>query len=245
MRAWFISDIHLRNINERNSVLLLRFLRSLIADPQTTHLYLLGDIFDLWVGDSNLFQSKFQSLVDAIAELKRKGVEVVYFEGNHDVHVKGFWERKFSIPVYVDARYEKLGRFLVRLEHGDLMNPEDVAYLRYRHLIRRPWAEKLAYILPGRLLDGAGIRASKKSRKRSMSDRQRSEEDLRQMIRNYAKDKWTEENFDYIITGHMHVRDEFTFEADGKTHTSINLGSWFEEPMALCLEDQGHRWEKI
>ncbi|MGZ5279743.1 MAG: UDP-2,3-diacylglucosamine diphosphatase [Pseudobdellovibrionaceae bacterium] len=245
MRAWFISDIHLRNINERNSVILLRFLRFLQQDSQTTHLFLLGDIFDLWVGDSDVFQRKFQALVDAIAELKRKGVEVVYFEGNHDVHVKGFWENKLGVPVLVDYKIFELGPHRVRMEHGDFINPDDQLYLKYRAFVRQPKLEKLAYILPGKLLDDVGSWSSRKSRKKSSVMRRDSEDDLRQKIRRFAASKAQETAFDYIITGHMHVRDEYEFEVKGEKRISINLGSWFEKPRALCLTERGYEWKEL
>ncbi len=245
MRAWFVSDIHLRNINERNSVILLRFLHFLLNDAGTTHLFLLGDIFDLWVGDSDVFQKKFQALVDAIAALKQKGVEVVYFEGNHDVHVKGFWEKKLHIPVWVEHQIIQLGPHRVRLEHGDFINPEDHVYLKYREFIRRPNLEKLAYILPGKLLDGLGSWSSRKSRKKSSVKRRDSEDDLRQKIRKYAIAKAAESDFELIITGHMHVLDEHHFESAGQKKISINLGSWFEQPQALCLTEQGYEWKDL
>lgn len=245
MKAWFVSDIHLRDINERNSVILLRFLHSILEDSDTTHLFLLGDIFDLWVGDSDVFQTKFQALVDVIATLKQKGVEVVYFEGNHDLHVKNFWEEKFSIPVHVDFKVLPLGPFQVRMEHGDFINPDDTAYLKYREVIRSPQMQKVAQWLPGIVLDELGIRASKLSRKKSSYERRNSEAELRQMIREFALSKFQETPFDLIITGHMHIRDEFEFEAGGKKRVSVNLGSWFEEPCALLLTEQGHFWKKL
>lgn len=245
MKSWFVSDIHLRDVNERNSIILLRFLRSLQEDPQVTHLFFLGDIFDLWVGDSDVFQKKFQALVDVIVEIKRRGVQVIYFEGNHDVHVKGFWEKKFSIPVWTDAKYYQLGKWKVRLEHGDLINPDDQKYLMYRSFVRQPRLEKLAYLLPGRLLDEVGIAASKLSRKKSSVKRRDSEGRLRQMIRTYAQTKVEQESYDLMITGHMHVRDTFEFDVDGHKKVSINLGSWFEEPMALCLTEAGFSWQEL
>lgn len=245
MRAWFISDLHLKNINERNSITLLRFLRFLSEDPDTTHLFLLGDIFDLWVGDSDVFQMKFQAIVDAIADLKRQGIEIVYFEGNHDVHVRNFWEQKFSIPVWTTHRVYPLGALRVRMEHGDFINPDDKAYLKYLEIIRHPVMEKVADIVPGKFFDEVGSFASKLSRKRSSSDRKQKEEFLRKLIRKYAQEKAKESTFDYIITGHMHVRDEFEFQADNKKKISINLGSWYEEPQALCLSEKGHSWKPL
>lgn len=245
MKAWFVSDIHLRDINERNSVILLRFLHSLQQDSETTHLFLLGDIFDLWVGNSDVFQVKFQALVDAIASLKRKGIEVIYFEGNHDVHVKNFWEKKFKIPVWVDAKYIQLGKWNVRMEHGDFINPNDTKYLKYRETIRGPHMDKLADLIPGKLLDAAGLFAAKLSRKKSSVKRRDSEEQLRQMIRTYATEKFKEQPYDLMITGHMHILDDYEVSQDGKTGRSINLGSWFEDPQALCLTDQSYHWQPL
>jgi UDP-2,3-diacylglucosamine pyrophosphatase LpxH len=45
-----------------------------------------------------------------------------------------------------------------------------------------------------------------------------------------------------MITGHMHVRDEYKVTHGDRSGLSINLGSWFEETLALCLDDSGHRW---
>ncbi|MEZ0393378.1 MAG: UDP-2,3-diacylglucosamine diphosphatase [Pseudobdellovibrionaceae bacterium] len=245
MQAWFISDLHLKNINERNSVILLRFLHSLKQDKATTHLFFLGDVFDLWVGSSDVFQKKFQAIVDAIADLKRRGIEVVYFEGNHDVQIKNFWEQKFQIPVQVDAKIFDLGPYQVRLEHGDYINPDDKAYLRYLEFIRNPKMNLVAEFIPGKFFDEVGSFASRLSRKQSSTTRRDSEEVMRERIRTYAQSKARESEFDYIITGHMHVRDEFEFDLNSKKKISINLGSWFETPKALRLTEAGHSWVQL
>lgn len=244
MQAWFVSDIHIKDLNERSSVLLLRFLYFLRDNPKATHLFLLGDIFDLWVGDSEVFQRKFQDIVDALADLKRNGIEVFYFEGNHDVHVSEFWQKKLKIPVFTHEQIFTLGRFQVRMEHGDYINPDDKAYMNYLKIIRHEKAEKLAYLLPGHLLNEAGKLASKLSRKKSSQRRQNNIERLRDLIRAYAEKSSKHSEFDYIITGHMHVRDEYRLESN-RQKISINLGSWYEEPMALCLENTGHYWKSL
>ena len=245
MQAWFISDIHIKTINERSSIKLLRFLHFLKENSEATHLFLLGDIFDLWVGDSDVFQTKFQAIVDALVQLKQKGMQVVYFEGNHDVHVKRFWENKIGIPVHVEHQIFQLGPHRVRLEHGDYINPDDKTYLKYLKFIRHPHAEKLAHILPGKLLDEAGNMGSKFSRKKSSVRRDRDQEKLRGLIHAYAEKVSKDSDFDYIITGHMHVRDEYKFSVKSQPKISINLGSWYEEPMALCLTDKGYSWKTL
>lgn len=245
MQAWFISDIHLKDINERNSILLLRFLRFLENEKTATHLILLGDIFDIWVGDSYIFEKKFRPIVDAIGRLKDRGMEVCYFEGNHDVHVKRYWESRFSIPVYVDFQILKLGNWQARVEHGDYINPDDLAYFKYLELIRSKKMQMAAYAFPGIVFDLFGKWASKMSRKRSSQYRKDSEQDLRNKIRKFAIKSAENTQFDYIVTGHMHIRDEFTFTKGKEQKVSINLGSWFDDPQALCISETGHIWKKI
>jgi UDP-2,3-diacylglucosamine hydrolase len=238
--AWFVSDIHIKDLNERSSIILLRFLKSILEKQRpATHLFLLGDIFDLWVSNASFFVHKFQALVDAIVAIKKSGVEVVYFEGNHDVHVRHYWEKELQIPTYVDFRIFKLGPYVTRLEHGDLINKEDFKYLKYRKFIRQPYMETLAPFLAGRLLNEVGNVASQLSRKKSSQQREVNQESLRSMIRNYAELAYEELPFDLLITGHMHIQDDYIFEKGEKKVRSINLGSWFEGPKALRLDASG------
>lgn len=246
MKAWFISDIHLKDINERNSQRLLRFLHFLESDlASTTHLFLVGDIFDLWVGDSDVFYRQFRGIVDQLLSLKQKGVEIIYFEGNHDVHIQKFWTKRFQIPVYVEAQTFQLGRFNVRVEHGDFINPEDKAYIRYLSIIRSAPLRWIAESLSGQIFNYFGQKASKASRQRSQGYRQDSESLLRERIRRFAESQRAMVPFDFLITGHMHVRDDYSFSYQGMPTQSINLGSWFKEPMAYCLTHEGGSWFDI
>jgi UDP-2,3-diacylglucosamine hydrolase len=241
--AWFVSDLHLKHMQERRSELLLRFL-SFLADKKApcTHLYLVGDIFDLWIGDHNYFDEKFAPLIAQIQKIKGNGVQVTYFEGNHDVHVKRYWESRYQIPCYIEEHFDRLGPHFVRVEHGDLINPNDTKYLKYRDFIRQPFIEKLAHVLSPRLIHWLGDHASKQSRKYSSVKRRDSEAELRQMIRSYAENTYAAKPFDLIITGHMHIRDDYTFERDGKKIRSVNLGSWFDEPLIFRLTETGSEW---
>lgn len=241
--AWFVSDIHLKDLEERNGQVLLRFLHSLSTGQRpATHLFLLGDIFDVWVGDHGFYRRRFRAFIEAIEKLKAKGIIVEYFEGNHDVHVKRFWQGKLGIPCWTDERFVNLEGLILRLEHGDLINPLDEKYLKYREFIRRPWMEVVAQMLPGRGFHAIADYASRRSRHRSHGFRISRANELREMIRRYAQDTFQKTPFDAIVTGHMHVRDDFKFSVGGRTARSLNLGSWFEEPTALHLFGREFKW---
>ena len=108
MTSWFVSDIHLKDLHERNGNTLLRFLFYLKQNPKEHRLFLLGDIFDAWVSDGPAFVNHFRMLIDEIVKFKKAGGEVYYFEGNHDVHVDVFWTKQFNIPVIEEMQYFEL-----------------------------------------------------------------------------------------------------------------------------------------
>lgn len=242
MEAWFISDIHLKSVEERNGQTLLRFLHSLrdSANVRDIHLFMLGDIFDLWVGGHQYFANKFAPLVEGMKELLEAGAKVTYIEGNHDVHVESFFQKKLGVSVFVEAQYYTMGDLVVRCEHGDLINTEDAAYLKYRGIIRNPWIKPLGRLLPGVFWDYIGDRASRKSRVRSGHYRQQNEYQLVEMVRSHAVRAYAERPFDIIISGHMHVFDDHTIDMPNRRIRSINLGSWLEGEVKVFRLKDGH-----
>lgn len=231
MLAYFVSDLHLKTLNERNAHLFLGFLRSL-KKVRPSHLFLLGDLFDFWVGDHDFYEIRFRPLVEALLDLQSSGTDIVYFEGNHDVHVKKFWEGRHRIPVYVKPKVFEIDGLKLRMEHGDDINPEDTLYFAYRDFIRSGPLEKLADRLPPREFHSFGQIASRLSRRKSSRDRNTKEPWLREMIRSYAHRQRSFQEFDWIFTGHVHVRDEWS----GGNFQSVNLGSWFDVPQVYRLE---------
>ena len=240
METWFISDIHLKTIEERNGKILLRFLHSLLEkDPSKIHLFLLGDIFDLWVGGHSYFKKRYGPLISILEKLREHGLRMTYIEGNHDVHIEGFFQKVLGAEVFVEAQYFDIDGLKVRCEHGDLINLDDQTYLKYRALIRGRIVRSMALHLPGLFWAYVGNLMSQKSRKRSSVYRAQNEEQLIKMIRAHAVRSYAEKPFDMIISGHMHVFDDHTNEINGKKIRSVNLGSWFEKEVKVFAIREG------
>lgn len=245
MKSWFISDLHLKDDNERNSQILLRFLLQLNQAPEDNQLFLLGDIFDFWLSNGKAFERQYKKVVEAIAQFKKNGGQVYYFEGNHDFHVDVYWTKKFQIPVIDDEAYFQIGDFNTRLEHGDFINPNDHKYLSYRASVRRPWIEFIGHLIPGFFMKWFGETMSAKSRKKSVHYSVNNQEEIKQMIRTHAISVYDKKPFDLIITGHMHVEDDFTFNKANKSVRSINLGTWLNRPIALKIEGSQINWIEL
>jgi UDP-2,3-diacylglucosamine hydrolase len=252
MNVWCLSDLHLKSDKDPQSQALVSFLEEifLTASPEDT-LVLLGDIFDLWVGGHQVFYENYKKAVDAIAKLKTKGVRIIFIEGNHDLHIEPFWEKKIGAEVYVQAYYLNLPGLVVRLEHGDEINQEDKAYLRLRAFLRHPILKFLAQNLPGVFWKFIGTKASQTSRSVSQKSRSKEGQDQRMIgqIRAHVQRAYNEKPFDLIVSGHMHIFDDWSFSLDargpGALVRSINLGSWLTEPYRILHLQKKESWVTV
>lgn len=233
MKAYFISDLHIKDQDKTKGLKLIEFLQSLPAD--TTHLVLLGDIFDLWIGSHDYFIKKFSKIISEFQKLIDRNVEIHYFEGNHDLHLKSFWGEKLGMFVHTDEYFFNLDGFVVRAEHGDLMNEDDKSYLFLRKALRTFPMNILATQLPGKIVEFIGDRSSRASRFYNDRINQQYKDKVKKITQDYAQKVYKEEPFHMIITGHTHVEDDFTFHAGTQTVRSINLGTWLDRPRAFLV----------
>lgn len=260
MKAWFVSDIHISDQKDPKLARFESFLRARLTDG-TTHLFLVGDIFDLWVGGDDFFANRYSGVVALIRDLRSRGVEVVYFEGNHDLHLQDFWSATLDCRVETAPQYFNLGSSRVRVEHGDQMNPDDTGYLFLRRFLRTDAMTALVRALPGSMIQAIGNSMSRSSRRwtswKSNPVQARNIEAIRKMIRTHAElVSARDESFDLMVSGHVHIRDDFSWRDSGRTSgaaaaareiRSVNLGSWLgdEPPQAFVLEDGAGRWVAV
>ncbi len=243
--AYFLSDIHLSRPDEPDAGVLLGFLESIGTRIQASHLFLLGDVFDLWLGGHGFFIRRFSPIVEALKRIASSGVEVHYFEGNHDLYLRDFWQGQLGLRVHEQARLFQIGDLKVRVEHGDLLDPTDRGYRFLRRLLRTNVIRSASRRLPGGLLAGIGKLASRTSRRYTTQHKTISDEGARKNVRRHAERAVRETPFDLIITGHVHVRDDYAFEVAGHTVRSVNLGSWKESRCAFRITKAGQEFVEL
>ena len=179
--------------------------------------------------------SRCARLSSTLRRIVCSGVEVHYFEGNHDLYLREFWQDRLGIRVHNQARLFQLGDLRIRVEHGDLLDPADRGYRFLRRSLRTRPIAYAATRLPGSLLAGIGRLASGTSRRYTTRHKTISDERARTNVRSHAEKAVHEGAFDLIITGHVHVRDDYEFEHGGQKVRSVNLGSWHEAPCAFRI----------
>jgi len=235
-KAYFLSDIHLSSGEDTRAQLLLGFLSGLKPKEDITHLFLMGDIFDLWISDYKYFIGKYKSIIDELLRLKNEGVEIHYFEGNHDLYLKKYWQKKIGFIVHEGAEYFDLENTKIRVEHGDQIDPDDKGYIFLRWLLRTPIMKLLVSLMPEIVMRKIGEGSSKQSRNYTSKVKTIHNEQAIEKIRAHAKKSYVQAPFDYIFSGHLHIRDEFKFEKA----VSVNLGSWLDKPCVVKLSKEGY-----
>jgi len=243
--AYFVSDIHITSPESPRARLFVSFLHTLSGETNITHLFLLGDIFDLWVADHRCFVDRYKKIIDEIRRLKDEGVSISYFEGNHDLHLRYYWADQLGLTVYVAPAYVPLGARTVRLEHGDQMDPDDKGYLFLRWFLRAAPIRLLIHNLPGSLIARIGDRASTKSRRYTSSAKPIESADAIAKIRSHARQAYARKPFDLIISGHVHVRDDCRIDSDSGAFHSVNLGSWLDTPCYFKLDGNDERFYEL
>lgn len=236
--AVLVSDIHIASPDGDRCLRFIDFLATLERDPDVSELYLLGDIFDLWVADHDYFIRRYSAVIERLSALRQRGVHIAYFEGNHDLYLRHFWERELGFAVYEGPAYLTIGERTVRLEHGDEMNPDDKSYLFLRWFLRTPPIRFLCRRLPGWLIARIGDRASAASRQYSSNNNNFCPSEVIDMIRTHARNAFRERPFDMIVSGHVHTRDDRELEVDGRRFRSVNLGTWLDAPCAFRIDDR-------
>ncbi|MCU7905932.1 MAG: UDP-2,3-diacylglucosamine diphosphatase [Candidatus Thiodiazotropha sp. (ex Epidulcina cf. delphinae)] len=131
----FISDLHLSADRADTVRLFLHFLegRAFRAD----HLYILGDLFDAWVGDDDR-RPPIPDVKRALRQLSRGGTRLWLMHGNRDFLIGETFCRESGVELLTDPTLIDLYGTPTLLMHGDLLCTDDQAYLTFRREIRHP-----------------------------------------------------------------------------------------------------------
>lgn len=140
--------MHLASDTPAARAITARFLSFLErAGREASAVYLLGDIFEAWVGDEDLKRKSYQPVFKALRQLTRSGVSVYFMAGNRDFLLSDRVLAELGMHRLSDPYILSLPNWQFVLSHGDLYCTDDAAYQRYRATVHDPkiQARFLAY----------------------------------------------------------------------------------------------------
>lgn len=211
----FLSDLHFAGDGPPAARRLLARLDSFVGT--TDAVYLVGDVFDFWLGYRAAIFHPHLPLIRRLEALVASGTRVVLFAGNHDPDPGPLFEQ-LGVEVHEGPLGIELGEHRVWLEHGDLIDPRGWHHRAVCRAVRHPATRAVARLVPPDLLWGASrIYARKPHRYTSPLPRG--------LIERWFPAR-VAEGYDVAVIGHYHraVRHEVLVE--GRVQRLFALGDW-------------------
>jgi UDP-2,3-diacylglucosamine hydrolase len=144
-RTFFVADLHLTDERPVATGRFFRFLQEEAAGADA--LYILGDLFEAWVGDDHDEQVA-RDTAQQLKSLVEAGTPVFFMHGNRDFMLASRYAARCGMTLLADpARIDLYGTPTL-LMHGDTLCTDDLAYQAFRRRVRRPLMLSLLRRLP-------------------------------------------------------------------------------------------------
>ena len=237
MAILFISDLHLDRSRPAITMQFLHFLRT--QARQAEALYILGDLFEAWVGDDE--DSELAKAVQAgLRELSDSGVPVYVMRGNRDFLLGPAFAAATGSTLLPDPCVVMLEGEPTLLMHGDLLCSDDTAYLAFRRETRQPeWRERfLGQSLEARREFADKAREASRGHQQDLRDEGKLEAitDVNQAAVEAALER---HGVRRMIHGHTHRPAIHSLQANGHTAQRIVLGDWYQQGSVLRMTPDG------
>lgn len=229
-RYLFVSDVHLDAAAPESQRQFLDFLRTRVAGART--LYILGDLFESWVGDDDVGGER-AAVLAALRELTASGVACFLLHGNRDFLIGGDFCRVTGCQLLPDPVIAAIGGEPVLLTHGDALCTDDHAYQELRSIVRAPaWQRRFLRLpLPDRQLLANEARAG------SRVHTARAIPKIMDVNTAAVTAAFKAARVRRIIHGHTHRPAVHDALVEGQPVQRIVLGAWYEQGSYLVYEN--------
>jgi len=237
MATLFISDLHLDPARPEITRLFGEFI-----DGEAHHadaLYILGDLFEAWVGDDDPSETG-AFVAEKLKALSDSGVPVYFMHGNRDFLLGEDYAGRAGMILLPDPSIVELYGKPVLLMHGDLLCTDDIAYQQFRVQTRDPaWqAQFLAQPLPARLAFAQQARAASQARQGELRDAG-TMETITDVSPDGVTQTFAQHGVGTLIHGHTHRPAVHELDVGGKACKRIVLGDWYTQGSVLRVDASG------
>ena len=235
MTTLFVSDLHLDPARPDITRLFGDFLEGEARTAEA--LYILGDLFEAWVGDDDpshtgaFVATRLKALSDA-------GVPVFFQRGNRDFLLDTGYARHAGFSILPDPAVVMLHGKPVLLMHGDLLCTDDAAYQEFRAQVRDPaWqAGFLAQPLQARLAFAQQAREASQVRQGELQAAGTMDA-ITDVSPAAVEDMFTRYGIDTLIHGHTHRPAIHELQVGDRPCRRIVLGDWYTQGSVLRAND--------
>lgn len=222
-KTYFIADLHLSENRPHLLALFRQFMQE--EAPEAEKLYILGDLFDFWIGDdeqSDLI-SEVQQLIRYLTE---QGVPCYFQHGNRDFLIGKKFANACGLTLLPTYQVIDLYGTPTLLCHGDTLCVDDVKYQHYRKKVHQKWRQWLFLHLPLKVR----LKIAEKIRAKSRQDKQVKSTEIMDVNAAFVQQMFAQFHVTQMIHGHTHRQKHH--EIPPHFHRIV-LGDWGETSSLL------------
>ena len=232
MTKLFIADLHLSEARPDLTNAFIHFLAT--KATQADELYILGDLFEFWIGDDE--QSPLQQQITlALKTLSEQGCRLFYSHGNRDFMIGKRFARECGMTLLPPIYSCEIAGERTLLLHGDQLCTDDEAYQRFRRITSWPWLQWIFLHLPL----SRRVKIAQQIRQGSHKGKQQKSRSIMDVTPSSVNDCFAQHQATLMIHGHTHrpVIHELSLD-NGQKVRRIVLGDWNTDLWYLQIDDR-------
>jgi len=228
-RTLFIADLHLCQEEPAITAGFLHFLQR--EAPHCDALYILGDLFEAWIGDDDP-----NPLHQQVAEaLRAVPVPLYFIHGNRDFLIGQRFARASGMTLLPEERVLTLYGHRLLIMHGDTLCTDDVGYLKFRAKVHNPWIQRLFLALPLFIRK----RIAERMRANSKQANQHKSLEIMDVNQQAVVEAMLRQQVPLLIHGHTHRPAIHDLSLNGERAQRAVLGAWHNRGSMIQLDASG------
>ena len=228
----FISDLHLDPSTPDQNATFLHFLNTLA--PQADALYILGDFFDVWIGDDH--RTPFsQQIIDALLRLSQTGVPTYFMRGNRDFLLGKQFAKASGLTLLADTTSIDLYGKPTLLMHGDSLCPLDSKHQKFRRFVNKRFHQKCMLATPLAFRQWV----AKRMRHQSRHHQSTLNDTIMDVTAGAVNQAFKQSGAELLIHGHTHRPAIHAMQINEQSVTRAVLGAWHRRASILRYDEHG------
>ncbi|ABR75416.1 UDP-2,3-diacylglucosamine hydrolase [Actinobacillus succinogenes] len=233
-KTYFIADLHLSETRPNLTALFVDFMQHLAPDADAV--YILGDLFDFWIGDDER-SPLIDTVKNQIRTLVQQGVPCYFIHGNRDFLLGKRFAGDCGLRLLPEYQVIDLYGEPTLICHGDTLCTDDLHYQAFRRKVHRPWLQWLFRRLPLKVR----LKIAQNIRTKSSRDKQNKSQAIMDVNPEFTRRIFERFQVKRLIHGHTHRQNIHQIPPHFER---IVLGDWGETASILEVTPQDIRFRQ-
>ncbi|MGO2130350.1 MAG: UDP-2,3-diacylglucosamine diphosphatase [Pseudoalteromonas prydzensis] len=232
-QTYFIADLHLSENRPDISAAFYQFLDTHILNKDVDALYILGDFFEVWVGDDYVTALSTE-VAKHLKVVSDNGTPVYFVHGNRDFIMRDKYAKQAGMILLPEQLVIDLYGTPTVILHGDEMCTQDIEYQKFRKKGRSWWWPRLMLAMPL----WYRRKVAQNAREKSKQNQTGKALEILDVTEQAVLDVFAKHQVQNMIHGHTHRPNVHQYQVGKQTLTRTVLGDWYTQGSYLVVTAQ-------